>query len=153
MANAARTTTKETTQQLSDTTAVVLVSEGGSTTVQPHVVAKIAGLAVREVDGVHNLVPFGTGQTLSSLARAVTGNQMRDLGVSVEVGKVEAAVDVRIVTNYGTSIPAIASAIRENVNRRIQEMTGLRVTECNIEVVDLWFDDEEEVAAPARRVQ
>ncbi len=152
MANAARTA-KDTPTALSDSTAVVLVSEGGSTTVQPHVVAKIAGLAVREVDGVHNLVPFGTGQAISSIARAVTGNQMRDLGVSVEVGKVEAAVDVRIVTNYGTSIPLIASAIRENVHRRISEMTGLRVTECNIEVVDLWFDDQDEEPAPTRRVQ
>jgi uncharacterized alkaline shock family protein YloU len=132
--------------------AVLLASDGGRTTIQPHVVAKIAGLAVREVPGVRALVPFGTGQAISSIARAVTGSQMRDLGVSVEVGKVEAAVDVRITTDYGVSIPSIAQGVRDNVSVRIHEMTGLRVTEVNIEVVDLYFDDDEVEATP-RRVQ
>jgi len=135
-----------------DGESVLLESDGGRTSIQPHVVAKIAGLAVREVEGVHALVPFGTGQTISSIARAVTGSQMRDLGVSVEVGKIEAAVDVRITTDYGVSIPSIAVGIRDNVTARIGEMTGLKVTEVNIEVVDLYFDDDS-VEAPARRVQ
>jgi len=133
--------------------AVLIESEGGQTSIQPHVVAKIAGIAVREVDGVHALVPFGTGQALSSLARAVTGSQMRDLGVSVEVGTIEAAVDVRITTDYGMSIPDIATSIRSNVSSRIREMTGLRVTEVNIEVVDLFFSEDEQLPQASRRVQ
>lgn len=139
--------------QPSSSDAVLLESEGGRTSIQPHVVAKIAGLAVREVSGVHALVPFGTGQAITSLARAVTGAQMRDLGVSVEVGTIEAAVDVRITTDYGVSIPEIASSVRSNVSARIMEMTGLRVTEVNIEVVDLFFAEDELAPTPMRRVQ
>lgn len=128
---------------------VILQGDHGDTTIQPHVVAKIAGIAVREVPGVHSLVPFGAGQTLARVARQVTGSEYRDLGVNVEVGKVEAAIDLRIVTEYGVSIPAIAAQIRENVARRIMEMTGLRVKETNIEVVDLWFADDEVTPTPS----
>lgn len=146
--------TEEPTPQLPATAdkGLLLVSEEGKTNIQSNVVAKIAGLAVREVHGVSALVPFGTGQALSNLASAVTGNEKRNLGVHVDVGQVEAAVDVRIVTDYGMSIPEIANQIRTNVRTRIHDMTGLRVTEVNIDVVDLSF--EEDVAAQhARRVK
>ncbi len=124
-----------------ESSSLVRQDEGGRTVIQPHVVAKIAGLAIREVEGVHSLVPVGAGQAIGNLARSVAGGEFRDLGVSVEVGQVEATVDARIVTDYGGSIPDIATAIRTNVQRRIVEMTGLRVKEINLEVVDLWFDE------------
>ena len=121
----------------------VLQSEMGKTHIHQEVVAKIAGLAVREVDGVHELVPFGAGQRLSSLAHTISGDEMKDLGVAVEVGEFEAAVDVRIITNYGVSIPKIARSIQDNVAERISMMTGLKVKEVNIEVVDLYFNKPE----------
>lgn len=117
-------------------------SELGSTRIHQAVVAKIAGLAVREVDGVHELVPWGTGQRISSLAHTLTGDEMRDLGVAVEVGEIEAAVDCRIVTEYGVSIPRVAAEIQRNVCERVEQMTGLKVKEINIEVVDLYFESD-----------
>ncbi len=135
--------------------ASVLIDEEGRTTIYQQVVAKIAGIAVREIDGVRRLVPFGAGQQVSSVARTLTGNEMRDLGVRVEVGAQEAAVDVRIVTDYGVSIPAVAEGIRRNVSARIEEMTGLEVVEVNVDVVDLYFAEEDAEAEPqeAPRVQ
>lgn len=153
-ATATRTTTAEASSLPAKRDAsVVLQGETGSTTIQPHVVAKIAGLAVREVPGVHSLVPFGAGQALTRVARSVTGSDYRDLGVNVEVGKVEAAIDVRIVTEYGVSIPQVAAEIRNNVERRIDEMTGLRMKETNVEVVDLYFPGDDAPPVPSARVE
>jgi uncharacterized alkaline shock family protein YloU len=133
---------------------VTLQSDLGATTIQPHVVAKIAGLAVREVNGVHSLVPFGAGQAFSNLAASVTGAEMRNLGVSVEVGSLEAAIDCRIVCDYGVSIPQVSAAIRENVTERIYIMTGLKVAEVNIEVADLFFEEDvTQRPAPQSRVR
>jgi len=134
-----------------NTDTVVIESQGGRTIVMESVVAKIAGLAAREVPGVHNLVPYGAGQAITSFARNIRGSDMRELGVHVEVGTVEAAVDVRIVAEYGASIPDIASSIRENITTRVGGMTGLLVKEVNIEVVDLYFDQPEAVALPTGR--
>ncbi len=132
-----------------DVRTTVLQSDLGKTHISQDVVAKIAGLAVREIEGVHALVPFGAGQRLSSLARSIGGSDMKDLGVAVEVGEIEAAVDCRIVTEYGVSIPRVAAAIQANVGERIREMTGLKVKEVNIEVVDLYFEEEQTRAADA----
>ena len=123
--------------------ASVLVGDDGRTIVHNQVVAKIAGLAVREIGGVQRLVPYGTGQSVTSFAKTITRSDMHDLGVHVEVGQKEAAVDVRIITEYGASIPAVADAIRRNVADRIESMTGLKVVEVNIDVMDLYFPEDE----------
>lgn len=127
-----------------------LETKGIKTTIHDHVVAKIAGLAVREVEGVHSLVPFGASQTLSKFANELRGADMRDLGVHVEVGTLEVAVDLRIITEYGISIPRVAEAARERITHRVEEMTGLKVAEITLEVVDLHFPgDAESPEAPS----
>lgn len=128
--------------------ASVLVSDGGTTIIHHDVVAKIAGMAVREVDGVHALVPFDASQSVSRLASRMVGRTMRDLGIQVEVGATQAAIDVRINTDYGVSIVDIATGIRKNVQSRIESLTGLDVVEVNIEVLDLYFGGDDEPEAP-----
>jgi len=131
----------------------VLVGDDGNTIIHHDVVAKIVGMAVGEVDGVHELVPWGANQTVSAFAKRVIGKSMRDLGVNVDVGTIEAAVDVRIVTVYGKSIVTIAGNIRENVRERIEGITGLRVTEVNVEIIDLFFPDTEQQEARSTRAR
>ena len=138
--------------------ASVLTTEAGRTSIANSVVAKIAGLAAREIDGVYQLVGSGAGAAISELAQRVTGAEAVDRGVSVEVGQREAAVDLKMVTIYGVSIADVAQAVRQNIITRVREMTGLIVKEVNIDVTDLYFPGEEqtppEPAPPAvRRVE
>jgi uncharacterized alkaline shock family protein YloU len=129
-----------------------LLSEKGQTKIADSVVAKIAGLAAQEVDGVHGLLSRGLGQTVVGLARAVARQQNREGGVLVEVGEKEAAVDVFIRAEYGVNIPAVAASVRNNVINRVESMTGLIVKEVNVEVLDLYFPSEE-IESPSRRVE
>ena len=124
--------------------------DGGQTHILHTVVAKIAGMAAREISGVYELAPFDTSQAVTRLTRRVTGRAMRNLGVNVEVGTAEAAVDVRIVTEYGASIVEVCRELRANVRNRVESATGLSVVEVNVEVVDLHFPTEAEVPAPRR---
>jgi len=126
-----------------------LSSELGSTTIADAVVTKIASIAAREVGGVHDL-GGGTARTIGGLTRSVVIGDERMQGVAVEVGEREAAVDLTVVVEYGESIPEIANALRENITRRIEGMTGLTVTEVNIAVNDLYFPGDEAAAEPAR---
>ena len=135
-----------------------LVTEQGKTTIANGVVAKIVGIAASEIDGVYQLVAGGPGAALSTFAQRMTGSEARDRGVTVEVGEREAAVDVRLITTYGASIPQVAQAVRQNIISRVRDMTGLIVKEVNIDVVDLYFPGEEREQpvpepAPAPRVQ
>lgn len=133
-----------------------LVTNEGKTTIANGVVSKIAGIAASEIDGVYQLVASGAGAAFSNLAQRVTGSEARDRGVTVEVGEREAAVDVRLITVYGASIPDVSQAVRQNIISRVREMTGLIVKEVNIDVVDLYFPGDAQPQAeepPVRRVE
>jgi len=145
--------TQETQLVSANDGATTLQAERGRTTIANGVVAKIAGLAAREVEGVHDLVSTSLGQTVAGIARAVTRTGGQDHGVSVEVGQREAAVDLRLIAEYGVNIPSVADEVRRNVTHRVESMTGLTVKEVNISVVDLYFPGETQEAAPAPRVQ
>ncbi len=131
--------------------AAALQSSKGATKVADAVVTKVAGIATREVSGVHAL-GGGASRALSSVTQRVGIGDERSQGVSVEVGEREAAVDLTIVIEYGESIPTVSQAIRENVIRRVEGICGLTVTEVNIAVNDLWFpgDDVPEPEQPPR---
>lgn len=126
--------------------AVHLDSGHGKTIIAEGVVAKIAGVAAREIDGVHDLVPLGTAATLAGIAGRLTRTDQRSSGVNVEVGQREAAVDLNMTVEYGVSIPQVAEAVRQNVMDRIRAMTGLTVKEVNVNASDLYFPEEQQQA-------
>jgi uncharacterized alkaline shock family protein YloU len=124
---------------------LVLQTDRGITTVADAVVAKMAGIAAREVEGVHEL-----GKSFRRLVGRVRPGESLTQGVNVEVGKKEAAIDLAIVMDYGYSIPAVAQNLRENVISKVETGTGLAVKEVNIEVDDLFIPSEEGPVAGAR---
>ncbi|MDY0339941.1 MAG: Asp23/Gls24 family envelope stress response protein [Coriobacteriia bacterium] len=119
----------------------VLETDRGITTISDAVVAKIASIATREVNGVQDL-----GKQFRRLVGKISPGETLTQGVNVEVGKKEAAVDLVILVEYGYSIPALAQEVRDNVVSRVEEMTGLIVKEVNIEVDDLWIPTDEQPA-------
>jgi uncharacterized alkaline shock family protein YloU len=137
----------------SDRETAPLQTESGTTTIANSVVAKIAGLAAREIDGVHALKSPDTGGAMSDIATKFTGGDERGSGVKVEVGEREAAIDLGMTVQYEVNIPRLAEAVRQNIMRRVQSMTGLTVTEVNITVSDLFFPEDAQAAQAARRVE
>ncbi|AYJ47685.1 Asp23/Gls24 family envelope stress response protein [Rhodococcus sp. P1Y] len=132
-----------------------LVSTTGRTTIADTVVSKIAGIATREVNGVHD-VGGGTSRAIGALRERIPGARVnQSQGVSVEVGERQAAVDIDIVAEYGVSIADLASGIRRNVITAVERMTGLEVTEVNIVVHDVYLDegDDDSQEVTGTRVQ
>ena len=121
-----------------------LKTERGNTTVQDGVVSKVAGIAAQEVEGIR--MGGGASQTVGSIMSAVpgVGGGSQSQGVSVEVGEVEAAVDLTVTVEYGRTIHQLAEAVRSNVIRRVENLVGLRVTEVNITVSDIFFPHQEQ---------
>jgi uncharacterized alkaline shock family protein YloU len=129
--------------------ATPLQTERGNTTIADAVVTKVAGIAAREVRGVHDL-GGGVSRALGSVTQRVGISDERSQGVSVEVGEREAAVDLTLIIDYGESVPQISQAVRDNVVKRIEGITGLSVTEVNVIVNDLYFPGDESQQQPAR---
>jgi uncharacterized alkaline shock family protein YloU len=126
-----------------------LESERGSTSLADVVVTKVASIAAREVPGVYEL-GGGVARAVGDVRQRVGIGDQRSQGVSVEVGHREAAVDLTLVIEYGESIPQVSEAVRSNVIKRVEGITGLSVTEVNIAVNDLYFPGDEAPAEPAR---
>lgn len=119
----------------------------GKTTIADGVVAKIAGLAARDVVGVHAM---GTGlaRTFGAVRdRVPGGTKSATRGVKAEVGEVQTALDLDIVVEYGVSIAEVARTVRENVVSSVERMTGLEVVEVNINVGDVKLPEDLEEEA------
>ncbi|ADG90069.1 hypothetical protein TBS_15370 [Thermobispora bispora] len=130
-----------------------LATERGRTSIASQVVAKIAGMAARQIKGVYD---FGTvaARAFGALKGRLGGEESVTRGIAVEVGERQAAADIHLVVEYGTSIPELAEAVRDNVADAVEQMCGLEVTEVNVTVDDVHLPDEEPVGAgTGQRVQ
>ncbi|WP_392968879.1 Asp23/Gls24 family envelope stress response protein [Streptomyces sp. LN245] len=125
----------------------------GRTTIADGVVEKIAGLAARDVVGVHTM-GSGLSRTFGAVRDRVPGGSTKSVtrGVKAEVGEVQTALDLEIVVDYGVSITEVARAVRENVIAAVERMTGLEVVEVNIAVSDVKLPEEED-EEPESRLQ
>ncbi len=130
-----------------------LQTDRGNTTIADSVVSKIAGISAQEVDGIR--MGSGASQTASNLLGSITGGGGggQTQGVSVEVGQEEAAVDLTLTAEYGKSIPQLADAVRRNVSNRIESLVGLRVTEVNVTVQNIFFPQMEQEQESQRQQQ
>ncbi|WP_093801468.1 Asp23/Gls24 family envelope stress response protein [Streptomyces sp. Wb2n-11] len=124
----------------------------GRTTIADGVVEKIAGLAARDVLGVHAM-GSGLSRTFGAVRdRVPGGTKSVTRGVKAEVGEVQTALDLEIVVEYGVSITDVARTVRQNVVSSVERMTGLEVVEVNIAVSDVKLPDEAE-DEPESRLQ
>lgn len=123
-----------------------LTSERGTTRIEDSVVQKIAGIAAQEIEGVRlgGAASERVGGLVSSIPGVGGGGGAPTRGVSVEVGEVEAAVDLTLRVAYGLPVPRVSEVVRRNVVNRIENLTGLRVTEVNVYVADVFFPQEED---------
>ncbi|MFR9756555.1 Asp23/Gls24 family envelope stress response protein [Streptomyces sp. TR06-5] len=119
----------------------------GGTTIADGVVAKIAGMAAREVPGVHAM-GGGFARSMGAMRERVPGGGGRppESGVKVEVGQKQVAVDLRLVVEYDVAIPDVAGEVRESVTSAVERMTGREVVEVGIVVDDVHLPGEEDEA-------
>lgn len=120
--------------------------QNGNIRISDDVVATIAGLAALETPGIAGM----SGGISEGLAKRLSGKNVQK-GVSVEVGQLEAAIDLRVIVQFGIPIQAVCRQLQDNVRQAVQDMTGLHVVEVNVKVEGVAFkDDDKEEAQPPR---
>ena len=118
----------------------------GTTIIEDGVVAKIAGIAAREVPGVFAL-GGGAARMVGAIRDAMNNTDLTQ-GVRVEVGETQIAVDITIVAEYPVALQKLADDVRSSVNSALVELVGKDVVEINVTINDVHIpsdDDEEEV--------
>ncbi len=125
----------------------------GRTTIEDPVVAKIAGIAAREVEGVYAL-GGGAARVVGTIRDALNSTDLTQ-GVSVEVGEKQVAVDVTIVAEYPAALQTVAGNVRTAIYQAMRDLVGMEVAEVNVTVNDVHLptDDTQEAEPQAGRVQ
>lgn len=96
----------------------------GAVQIRNDVVATIASLAAREVEGV-----VGIWQE-PWLLRLLLGSG----GVRVEIRDQEVRLWVGLVVEYGANLAAIAAQVQDRVRERVEQMTQLNSVEVQVSI-------------------
>lgn len=142
----------ETAAKVTTTPAGGVAVAAGKTVIVDAVIAKIAGIAAREVPGV---VGLGGGATrIVGAIRDAVGQTDLSQGVKVEVGETEVAADVTIVVEYPMPLMQVAENVRTAVAAAITDLIGMQVADITVTVTDVHIpsDDDETPAATTTAV-
>ena len=101
--------------------------------IEDKVVAKIARIAINNVDGILDM----KGNFADSIGSFFGSNDRSTAGVNVEVGEKEAKINLDVIIEYGKNARQIFNDIQRTVSANVKEMTGLDVVTVNVDVVDV----------------
>lgn len=110
-----------------------LAYEESKLIIEDKVVAKIARIAINNVDGILDM----KGNFADSIGSFFGSNDRKTAGVNVEVGEKEAKINLDVIIEYGKNARQIFNDIQRIVSQNIKEMTGLDVVTVNVDVVDV----------------
>ena len=94
------------------------------------VIAVIAGAAASEVSGVASMAGGFAGE----ISEVFSGKKNFAKGIKVEATEKEAKIDVNIIVEFGSRIPDVAFEIQNRVKKAVENMTGIKVTDVNVNV-------------------
>jgi uncharacterized alkaline shock family protein YloU len=143
--------TNVTPTTVAKTTPATASVDAGKTTIDDAVVSKIAGIAAREVSGVHAL--GGGAARLVGALRDRAGQTNLSQGVSVEVGETQVAVDITLTVDYPMPLQDVADDVRAAVGTAIENIVGMETAEINITIADVFIASEDDSDDSESRVK
>lgn len=102
-------------------------------TFEEQVIKKIAGISASDINGILSM----SGGFMSGIADRFRASGDITKGIDVEIGEKQVALDLKVIVEYGKSIPAIFEETIAQVKKSMFNMTGLEVVELNMHVEDV----------------
>ncbi|PIU41282.1 MAG: Asp23/Gls24 family envelope stress response protein [Candidatus Omnitrophica bacterium CG07_land_8_20_14_0_80_42_15] len=113
-------------------------TELGFIKIHNDVIGTIASLAACEIEGVAR-----TGEKAAKNIFDLIKKKHKK-GVKVEsLNENDVKLTIDIVVKYGTNIPHMAARVQENVRKNVEKMTGLALSEVNLNIQGVAFPDKE----------
>ncbi len=103
-------------------------TEYGHIVIENEVIARIAGLAAMENYGIVGMAAKNVRDGIVQILKMESLTK----GIRLNLSDEFIAIDLHIIVEYGTNIPAIADSLIEAVKYKVEENTGLTVSAVNI---------------------
>lgn len=97
------------------------VVENGSIHISEEVVASIASMAIRDVDGVYGLHAGNAKKNTKSIRLVISEDD-------------EISIDCYLVVLYGYSVIEVAKSVQEAVTSMVESTTGHKVRNVNVNI-------------------
>ncbi len=107
-----------------------LINQYGTTIIDDHVLASVAGLSAMECYGVVGMVTRNPAGGLVELFKREHSSK----GVKVTCRENEIRIDLFVIIEFGTRISVVANNIIEKVKYNIELLTGLKVVKVNVNI-------------------
>lgn len=107
----------------------------GEIEISKDVITTIAAVASSEVDGL------GEMQSKAGLSGVFQRGEKKGVNTELEDGHVK--INLKIAVKYGYPVHEVATRVQTKVKEEIEEMTGLKVSEVNIDVRSLEIEGQE----------
>jgi uncharacterized alkaline shock family protein YloU len=101
------------------------------------VIAAIASVAASQVQGVAAMA----GSIVGDIGGAILGRKNTAKGVRVSSRDRDVVLDLYLSVKYGARIPEVAYQVQENVKKSVEGMTDLKVSQVNIHIQGVTFQE------------
>jgi uncharacterized alkaline shock family protein YloU len=109
--------------------------EMGNIHISEEVLAVIAAVAAREVDGVSSLAGGLSGEK----AEQVASGKKLSRGIDIRINEDSVSIRVAILVKYGYVIPDVGRGVQDAVMSAVENTTGLKVDCVNVHVAGVAF--------------
>ncbi len=105
------------------------IDKDGNISISTDVIATIAAIAAKSVEGVSDMI-----NSLSGGFAELLGKKNPGKGVKVVINGRDVKIDMYVVVEYGVKIPDVAWEIQGKTKNEVEAMTGLNVTAVNVNI-------------------
>ena len=109
--------------------------QNGNIKISDEVIATIASVATKEIEGISGLNLSFTDEITSKFVKK---NATKSIKITQNDGNI--TIDVSVVVNYGVRIPDVSWEVQENVKKSVELMSGLNVEKVNVIVAGVDFE-------------
>ena len=108
---------------------LVQQQENGNILISQEVVASVAALAVREVEGV-----YGLSMTAGFDISEILGKKNLRKGIRVVFQADEIEISCNLIVRMGSAVMTVAKNVQESIANEVASITGIRPARVNVNV-------------------
>ena len=108
---------------------LVQQQENGNILISQEVVASVAALAVREVEGV-----YGLSMTAGFDISEILGKKNLRKGIRVVFQEDEIEICCKLIVRMGSAVMTVAKNVQESIANEVASITGIRPARVNVNV-------------------